>query len=129
MIILSEFRLLPCVQQRLVSYISTESVSFSNLNRGEEGGFTVEVNVNVNVEQLVRIGNCDKENCRVRARREKTEDGGVFYMLNELSRAVSRMKFQCSHVFHRDCVMKWLKKNPSCPICRANILEKPVSLF
>jgi hypothetical protein len=27
----------------------------------------------------------------------------------------------CEHVFHGDCIQKWVKINPSCPVCRAVI--------
>lgn len=29
----------------------------------------------------------------------------------------------CHHVYHHSCVMEWLKKNPKCPICRANVVS------
>lgn len=31
-------------------------------------------------------------------------------------------KLNCNHHFHKKCIDKWLKKNPSCPICRKDII-------
>ena len=25
---------------------------------------------------------------------------------------------ECTHKFHRKCILNWLRRNPSCPICR-----------
>lgn len=34
-------------------------------------------------------------------------------------------KTECGHSFHCGCLLKWLKKNNSCPCCRAELYEKP----
>ncbi len=31
-------------------------------------------------------------------------------------------ELKCKHVYHKKCIDKWLKKNPSCPICRHDLL-------
>ncbi|CAH9096347.1 unnamed protein product [Cuscuta europaea] len=33
-----------------------------------------------------------------------------------------RLLPKCSHVFHLLCIDTWLKSQPSCPICRANVV-------
>lgn len=129
MIILSEMYLPPSIQERLVRFISTEFVNFSSRHREGGGGLRVEANVKVNVELWVRIGRCckEKDTCLVPARNVTAMDCPV--CLTELSSAVSRMELPCSHVFHRDCVITWLKKNPSCPICRTKALGETVSIY
>jgi len=32
------------------------------------------------------------------------------------------------HVFHEDCLKRWLKTNPTCPCCRENVQPKPIAL-
>ncbi|KAL1206482.1 RING-H2 finger protein ATL70 [Cardamine amara subsp. amara] len=132
-IILSEMYLPPSIQERLALFISTEFVNFRSRHRGGRGGggFKAEANVKVNVELWVRIECCcskEKDTCLVPARNVKAMDCCPI-CLTELSSAVSRMELQCTHVFHRDCVVTWLKKNPSCPICRTKALGETVSIY
>ena len=39
------------------------------------------------------------------------------YKLNE-----KIIQLDCDHIFHKECLNLWLKKNNSCPICRDNII-------
>ncbi|KAJ3686292.1 hypothetical protein LUZ61_015456 [Rhynchospora tenuis] len=32
-----------------------------------------------------------------------------------------RVMHNCPHLFHQDCIDKWLKSHVTCPICRANV--------
>lgn len=33
------------------------------------------------------------------------------------------LALECSHVFHRECLKKWIEEHPSCPVCRNPINE------
>jgi hypothetical protein len=30
---------------------------------------------------------------------------------------------RCTHSFHATCMAEWMKRNPSCPVCRTNIIQ------
>jgi hypothetical protein len=30
---------------------------------------------------------------------------------------------RCTHSFHATCVAEWMRRNPSCPVCRTNIIQ------
>ncbi len=34
-------------------------------------------------------------------------------------------KTECGHTFHCGCLLKWLKKNNTCPCCRSQLYDKP----
>jgi E3 ubiquitin-protein ligase ATL6/9/15/31/42/55 len=31
----------------------------------------------------------------------------------------------CPHAFHPDCIALWLERHPTCPLCRASVLDEP----
>jgi SUMO ligase MMS21 Smc5/6 complex component len=33
---------------------------------------------------------------------------------------------ECSHVFHTDCILKWLERKQTCPCCRASYIVDEV---
>ena len=33
----------------------------------------------------------------------------------------SLVKLNCNHIYHKDCIKDWLRRELSCPICRCNI--------
>ena len=33
-----------------------------------------------------------------------------------------KIKLDCGHMYHKKCLLEWLKKQKSCPICRSVIL-------
>lgn len=33
-----------------------------------------------------------------------------------------KIRLDCGHMFHKKCLLEWLKINKSCPICRSVIL-------
>ena len=53
--------------------------------------------------------------------------------LNEDSCAICILKFKgfdiikelsCNHIFHKDCIFKWLKKSNECPLCKHDITDE-----
>jgi hypothetical protein len=33
------------------------------------------------------------------------------------------LRTRCGHIFHRNCIKKWMKKSMCCPVCRGNMCE------
>ena len=43
-----------------------------------------------------------------------------FICLEQFEKHQKIGKLLCNHYFHKDCIYKWLKTNPTCPLCREN---------
>ena len=33
-------------------------------------------------------------------------------------------EFPCKHIFHKNCIFKWLKQSNVCPICKHDLTEE-----
>ena len=31
-------------------------------------------------------------------------------------------KLKCGHIYHKECIMKWIKNNNECPLCRKEVI-------
>ena len=60
----------------------------------------------------------EKEIKHYNLKQNKEENCSVCMMKLVKDQEVSELK--CGHIFHKECIMKWLKEyNYKCPVCRA----------
>lgn len=55
----------------------------------------------------------------------KTEEGDlctVCYCNFEEKETI--VNLACNHMYHEECISKWLKQNPGCPVCKRNVRER-----
>ncbi|KAF8035280.1 hypothetical protein BT93_C1337 [Corymbia citriodora subsp. variegata] len=62
------------------------------------------------------IEKLERESCLVRE-----GDGCCSICLEELNGAEKVIDTPCSHLFHNRCIVKWLERNDSCPLCRSKV--------
>ena len=70
-----------------------------------------EIVMPINIENLNTLIVCNElpeNNCSICLDEFKNED-----ILKKLN---------CSHIFHKDCLVPWINNNKSCPLCRTDIL-------
>jgi hypothetical protein len=42
----------------------------------------------------------------------------------EESQQIVKLVWNVNHVFHKDCILKWMKTHHSCPICRTRLIPE-----
>ena len=42
-----------------------------------------------------------------------------------MSSSQQLLELSCLHIFHKECILDWVEKNPNCPVCRKNLLGVP----
>ncbi|WOK93628.1 E3 ubiquitin-protein ligase [Canna indica] len=53
----------------------------------------------------------------------RPEDSECCICLSKYEDGAELHSLPCSHHFHSDCIVKWLKINATCPLCKQNIFE------
>jgi len=48
----------------------------------------------------------------------------VCYEDYEIGQVLARLK--CGHILHKKCAKEWLGENPTCPVCRMNVMRPSV---
>ncbi|EXC17828.1 E3 ubiquitin-protein ligase RING1-like protein [Morus notabilis] len=49
---------------------------------------------------------------------------GCAVCMEEVVTGSLMIRMPCSHMFHQNCILKWLKKTHTCPICRFDLSKK-----
>ncbi|XP_078667566.1 uncharacterized protein LOC144909424 isoform X1 [Branchiostoma floridae x Branchiostoma belcheri] len=52
-----------------------------------------------------------------------TKEDAVCAVCLEETKKQQTTTLECSHVYHSECITKWQKINPTCPKCRAPVIE------
>lgn len=70
------------------------------------------------------------EKCIASLSRVTQEDSGCSCSVcqEELPCGDEVVGLECGHNFHHACISEWIRRQPTCPVCRANIMEPGVKL-
>ncbi|KAF5286398.1 hypothetical protein FQA39_LY16318 [Lamprigera yunnana] len=63
----------------------------------------------------------EEQDKRLRRKRNKEDHNNVCIICFDELRSYSSLYLPCNHIFHEDCVRKWMSTNRTCPICRSTI--------
>lgn len=118
-----------CLCDILATEISTEAI---NLGFGRNG-FTLTMTVTVTYQIVFVTSNVEKSLRMVLLGRVKAEELKSLKMdtescsicLENLSgpKPIGLTRMACSHVFHNRCLLEWLKRKNTCPLCRTELYE------
>jgi hypothetical protein len=56
--------------------------------------------------------------CKKNEKTNKIENPNCCICLSDISNGEDTVLLPCGHLFHDPCVLEWLNKNNTCPICR-----------
>ena len=63
-----------------------------------------------------------KKNKNLKEKLIKNDDNDICSICLEKLKDDKCVILNCEHIYHKDCIKKWLKKNETCPNCRINII-------
>ncbi|CAM8929457.1 unnamed protein product [Rhodiola kirilowii] len=102
-------------------------------NRQEEPRPLQEVHPRIDLEQPEPLTTCPLETVPISSiltikfkhdTYHSTDDAQCSICLGDYQeKEVLRTMPKCGHDFHRSCIDKWLRKHPTCPICRSPLQD------
>ena len=76
-------------------------------------------------ESTSKDDNASGEQCPNPSMVENEEREDCPICLSELEEGVQIRQLDCAHIFHADCVDRWLIQTKNCPYCRGHLGRKP----
>ncbi|XP_038696570.1 RING-H2 finger protein ATL77-like [Tripterygium wilfordii] len=74
-------------------------------------------------EEKAAKGASDSALLKLKKERFDGGDGVCCVCLGEFLASVSVARMPCNHVFHDCCILRWLQRADTCPICRQQLLS------
>jgi hypothetical protein len=126
-------RFLCCSHDHLVKGIASRA---SNLAAGPRGGFVgYSLRVELQLVKIVQFAGASRnavekliEKNGFVAEKSDEELDTCSICLAELSSAdgAELLRMDCSHLYHQRCLLTWLEKQSTCPLCRREVEEEYV---
>lgn len=113
---------LPCIIGILYAVAGQEGASESDLSILPKYGFQALSNEETPGQRggsMVPIENCNGANERALS----PEDAECCICISPYEDGAELHALPCNHHFHSTCIVKWLKMNATCPLCKYNILK------
>ena len=84
----------------------------------DEGSYEDESVFNQNQNPPANLNNLEVTNLKKKGEEKKVQGKKCCVCLEEMKVGEEIVRLKCGHHFHKKCILPWLKKNNSCPICR-----------
>ena len=135
----------PPVVQRVASHSTTLQDMLREIRQpGREGGYSVSFEIGTHDEpsssnrrglNLTDLGrytttalfsdlrNSDEENIESKENDEDTPETCSICQESLTPHSIIRQIDRCNHLFHQECIEKWLSEHAICPLCMQNVSE------
>jgi hypothetical protein len=81
-----------------------------------------ELSITLNIEDKKCKKNID---CSTNSfKLDSTLDSNCVICLKNCKKGEEVRKFQCCHIFHKNCIDQWMQEKLTCPLCRKNLFNK-----